>query len=125
MYSITWTVDQEEKSSSFIGYRSGHQGLTRSRGSVKQNTPGRLDSNSLEKAGVPQWQFYHFFDQSQLFSTTADVVVTNSVKRILFFLAFNGFALAVDHGVGGHDAEGRRVRLDDLKKCGKFELCKN
>ena len=60
---------------------------------------------------MSQRQLHHLLDQGQLFTTSTDVVVSNSIQGILFFLAFDWLSFAVDDCVWCDDAEGRGVRF--------------
>ena len=64
---------------------------------------------------MPERQLHHLFDLSQLFPAAADVVVADGVESVLLFLPLDGVAVAVDHRVGGNDAERRGVRLDHFE----------
>jgi len=50
-----------------------------------------------------------------LLADAADVVVAHLVEQGLLFLSLDGISLAVNNRVRSHDAEGFRVRLDDLE----------
>lgn len=45
-----------------------------------------LDSNGFEELWVPEGKFHHFFDLSQLFTTTTNIIISNLIQSFLFFL---------------------------------------
>ena len=56
----------------------------------------------------------HLADLGHLLPASADVVVADVVGSLLV-LALDGIALAVDDGIGSHDAVGARIGLHDLE----------
>ena len=56
----------------------------------------------------------HLFDLSQLLSAPAHIVIAHFVEGFLLVLSLDGFPLAVDHSVRGHNAMGAGVSLHNL-----------
>ncbi|KAJ6261999.1 LOW QUALITY PROTEIN: hypothetical protein Dda_2800 [Drechslerella dactyloides] len=128
-------VDQEEERASFVGNSTSHQRFTGTGRSVHQNTPWRLDTDTLEKLRVTKWQFNQFpnwytsahncqkprkqrgkkLTLRHLLSAATDIVVPNVVKVALLILAVQRLALAVDNGILRDDTVLWRVDLDNFE----------
>ena len=58
-------------------------------------------------------QFNKLSNLGKSFTATANIVISNIVEPLLV-IAFDGLALAVDHGVGGDDAIWLGVSFDNF-----------
>lgn len=109
------TIDEEEEGTSLVGDGTGHQCLTGTGRTVEQDTTRRLDTNRLEELRVTQGKLHHFADLSHLLAAATNVVVTNLVEVVLFFVTLNGVTLAVDDGILGDDTILWGVDFDNLE----------
>ena len=107
-------VDQEEKRASFVGDSSRQQRLAATGRAVHQDAARRLDTDGLEQGRVAQGQLNQLANLRELLAAAADVVVAD-VVHLLFILAVDGVALAVNDGVWRDDAARLRVGLDHLE----------
>ena len=108
------SVDEEEEGPGLVGDGPGDEGLAGTGGSVQEDAAGGLDAEGLEEGGVAEGKLDHLADLGHLLAASADVVVSD-VVGLLLVLPLDGLTLAVDDGVGRHDAVGGGVGLDDLE----------
>jgi hypothetical protein len=109
------TIDKEEEGTSLVGDSSSHQSLTGTRGSVKQNTSGRLNTNRLEKLGMSERKLNHLSNLGHLLSASTNVVVANLVEVVLLLVALNGLTLAVNDSILCNNTVLWGIDLDDLE----------
>ena len=109
------TIDQEEKGTSLVGDSASHQRLTGTRGAIKKDTTGRLDTNGLEKLRMPEGELNHFANLGHLLAAATDIIVADLVKVVLLLVALDGLALAVDDGVLSDNAILWWVHLNNLE----------
>ena len=50
-----------------------------------------------------------------MLSASSYIVISDLVERLFLILSLDWLPLAVDHSVGGHDAVGGGVRLNNLE----------
>lgn len=108
-------VDQEEEGTSLVGDGASHQSLTSTRGAIKQDTTGRLDTNGLEKLRMPEGQFNHFADLGHLLTAATDIIVADLIKVVLLLVTLDGLAFAVDDGILSDNTILWWVDLDNLE----------
>ncbi|KAI6757217.1 hypothetical protein HG531_003042 [Fusarium graminearum] len=109
------TVDEEEEGTSLVGNSSGHQSLTSTGRSEKQNTSRRLNTNRLEKLGMSERKLNHLSDLGHLLSASTNIVVTDLVEVVLLLVALNGLTLAMNDSILCDDTVLWGVDLDDLE----------
>lgn len=97
-----WTVDQEEKGTSFVSYCSCNQSLPWTRWSIKKNSSWWLDSQSFKELRVSQWKFYHLSNQCHLFSASSNIIVSDFIKFLLV-LSIDWLSFSIKHCIWGHD----------------------
>lgn len=64
---------------------------------------------------MPEGQLNHLTNLGHLFPASADIVITDLVKVVLFILSLYGFALAVNDSILSDDTELWRIHLDNLE----------
>ena len=57
----------------------------------------------------------YLFDLCQLFSASSDVIVADFVECLLLILSLDWLPLTVNYSVGGHNAVGAGVSLNNLR----------
>ena len=82
--------------------------------SEEQDSPGWLDSDGLEETRMSERELDHLLDLRQLLPATSDVVVSDSVERVLFLFTLDRLTLAVDDSVGCDDAKRSGICFDNL-----------
>lgn len=56
---VRHTIDQKEKGTRLIGHRPGNKGLSSTRGTIEQDSPGGLYTDGPEQLGVTKGKFHH------------------------------------------------------------------
>ncbi len=108
------SIDEEEESSSFVGYSSSYKGLSRARRTIEQNSPGRFDSKCFEKLRMPERKLNHFSNSSHLLPAAPNIVISHIIKSLLFLPVY-GLSLGIEHSVGSNDAELFGLRGDNFE----------
>jgi hypothetical protein len=81
----------------------------------QENTPWRLDTDTLEELGMSQRKLDQLPNLSHLLPASSDIVVTDLVQVSFLVLTVQWLAFAVNDGVLRHNAVVRRIQLDDLE----------
>mmetsp|Transcript_18095 Transcript_18095/g.28613 ORF Transcript_18095/g.28613 Transcript_18095/m.28613 type:complete len:619 (-) Transcript_18095:383-2239(-) len=98
-----WTIDEEEEGASLVGHRLRQQRLTRARRTIQQDSARRFHTQVSENGRMSQWQLDHFAHHHQRLACATNIIIAHLV-HVFFVLAFNWIAVAMNEGLGRHNA---------------------